>query len=125
MPATIPQPFWGDGSLYGDGDYYTDLQGLPFEYAVEEEVQCHYLSVRVHYTTVASVDNFFNVYSIRARTMANSQKSYEYESIVDKTTPSQRLSVVVRFTPQTNNESDFHLDDIRLVAQRKKHQRKG
>ena len=51
MPITPAT--WGDGSLYGDGDYYYEPGNSPAEYVVEQEVHCHRLSVRLSYTSAA------------------------------------------------------------------------
>lgn len=120
MPGTVPLPHWGDGSLYGDGDVYTSLYGITAEYIVErEETECQYLSITINYTS-SSISEDFLIYSIRPRLSPLSRKPYAYEAFVDATTPSERLGVTL-----SHSGSELMIYDIRLVAQRKKHLRKG
>lgn len=120
MPIT--PAYWGDGSLYGDGDYYYSLEGSPFEFSVEREVHCHRLSLRIQYTAAAipGAGEAFRIHDLRVRVAPDSQLSFTYEAFVDATTPSERISAVVHYSG-----SEFLLSHAQLIAQRKKHQPKG
>lgn len=120
MPIT--PAFWGDGSLYGDGDYYYEPANGPAEYVVEQEVHCHRLSVRVNYTSaaIAGATESFRLHDLRARVAPDRQASYTYEAFVDATTPSERISILV-----SHSGSEFIISHLQLVAQTKKHQPKG
>lgn len=120
MPIT--EAYWGDGSLYGDGDYYYSIEGTPFEYSVEYEVHCHRLSVRINYTTAAipGAGEAFRIHDLRARLAPDRQASFTYEAFVDATTPSERVSAVIN-----HSGSEFIISHLQLIAQRKKHQPKG
>ena len=118
----IPIPLWGDGSLYGDGDRYTSTEGIPFEYKVEKEVQCHRLSVKLSYTasSIAGAPEAFRIHDIRVRLAPIRQSEYTHQAYVDKVTPSERLAVAV-----THSGSEFIISHIQLRASRKRHQPKG
>lgn len=120
MPIT--PAYWGDGSLYGDGDYYFAPSQAPAEYIVEYETHCHRLSVRISYTadTSPGLTEAFRLYDIRARLAPDRQASFTYEAFVDRTTPSERVSAVIHHAG-----SELIISHIQLIAQRKKHQRKG
>lgn len=120
MPIT--EAYWGDGSLYGDGDYYYGPVTVPAEYIVEYEVHCHRLSVRFNYTAdvTAGLTEAFAIHNIRARVSPDRQGSFTYEAFVDRTTPSERISIVVN-----HSGSELIVSHLQLIAQRKKHQRKG
>lgn len=120
MPIT--SAYWGDGSLYGDGDYYFSIEGTPFQFSVEQEVHCHRLSVRVTYTAAAipGAGEAFRIHDLRARVAPDSQDAFTHEAFVDATTPSERISAVVNY-----RGAEFILSHLQLIAQRKKHQPKG
>ena len=120
MPIT--PAYWGDGSLYGDGDYYYELPLSPLEYSVEYEVHCHRLSVRFQYTaaTTPGSPEAFRIHDVRARVAPDRQASFTYEAFVDATTPSERVSAQIY-----HGGSEFILSHVQLIAQRKKHQPKG
>lgn len=120
MPIT--PNYWGDGGLYGDGDYYYSPSIAPVEYVVEREVHCHRLSVKITRTATAEVGSGedFCIHSIRARLAPDRQGSFTHEAFVDAVTTSERVSAKINYSG-----GEFILSHLQLIAQRKKHQPKG
>lgn len=114
---------WGNGDLWGDGSIYNSLEGVSVEYVGNDETSVvHRLSVKVTYTAVIvpGASDVFAIHSIRPRLSSIAQAPQGYEAFADVVTPSERISTVVR-----HSGSELVISNIRLIAQRKKHQPKG
>jgi hypothetical protein len=115
----MPLGRWGDGGLYGDGALYNDFNENSTDYVVEQEVQCHRLSVRLTFTPslAPGTTGAFRIHDVRVRLSPIRQGSFTHEAFFDLTTPSQHLSAVVK-----HSGSEFVISNVQLFAQRKKHQ---
>ena len=113
--------YWGDGSVYGDGDLYTPL-ARNTEYGVEYETRYHRVSIRLEYTAeaVSGAADAFVIHSIRLRLGERAQQSFTHEVFVDCVSNSERVSAKV-----SHAGSEFILSSMQLIAQRKRKQPKG
>jgi len=113
---------YDDGIIYDDGTKYLSTEGVPFEYSVEREVKCQRVSVIIHYrpTLIPGADEAFRVHNIRLRISVQGASEFTHQAFIDGTTPSERLSPIVR-----HRGSEFIISNIQLTAQIKKHQPKG
>lgn len=108
-----------DFGIYGDGDIYESDANVSLAYSVEREVHGHRISVRLRYTAslIPGGSEAFRLHDLRLRLAPDSQFSFTHEAFIDRVTPSNRLSVRV-----THTGSEFNINHIQLIAQRKKHQ---
>lgn len=113
--------YWGDGSLYGDGDLYTAIAGAS-EYGAEYETQGHRVSLRLTYTAnvAAGTSEAFIIHALRLRLGTRQQRSFTHEVFVDRVIGTERVSLKV-----SHSGSEFIISSMQLIAQRKRKQPKG
>lgn len=91
---------WGSGPVWGDGSKWCSRGGVPYEFVAEHEAHVHRLTVKIKYTYchTPGMPEAFRIHELRARIAPDRQADYPYQAFIDGTTPSERLSMRLKYT---------------------------
>ena len=91
---------WGSGPVWGDGSKWCSRVGVPYEFVAEREAHIHRLTVKIKYTYchTPGMPEAFRIHEIRARIAPDRHADYPYQAFIDGTTPSERLSMRLKYT---------------------------
>lgn len=92
---------WGSGPVWGDGSKWCSRVGVPYEFVAEREAHIHRLTVKIKYTYchTPGMPEAFRIHELRARISPDRHADYPYQAFIDGTTPSERLSMRLKYTP--------------------------
>lgn len=91
---------WGSGPVWGDGSKWCSRVGVPYEFVAEHEAHIHRLTVKIKYTYchTPGMPEAFRIHELRARIAPDRQADYPYQAFIDGTTPTERLSMKLKYT---------------------------
>ena len=74
--------------------------GVPYEFVAEHEAHIHRLTVKIKYTYchTPGMPEAFRIHELRARIAPDRQADYPYQAFIDGTTPTERLSMKLKYT---------------------------
>jgi hypothetical protein len=74
--------------------------GVPYEFVAEREAHIHRLTVKIKYTYchTPGMPEAFRLHELRARIAPDRQADYPYQAFIDGTTPTERLSMKLKYT---------------------------